>query len=385
MKRLPLLLSFLIIGIISAVANDSIVEKTSKIRVIPIGRVLIDGALYLPTDTSFRNGVSLPEVRLGAVATFGKFDARVEWGYSFGKFSPRDIYITWHINPRSYLRAGYFIPQFGLQSCTGSSHKVDMEEPIPQSVFGNPRLLGVMYLYHNKQWNLSASVFAQNGSMMNPSNTLGRTGVGATGRAVWHPFAEKGKIIAIGFSPQWQSATFNGKPDKPFSTFSSNFPTKTSRVEAVGVTVDSVKSVLKITPELTLVYRRWALESQFYYAHTFRQDKARPWWGSGFFVQARVILNRGGAYEYDGALGCIALPRPKTWEIVAGYNYTNLNAANTGIRGGVANNLNLTLNYQINKWLTWRLNYSWTKVSDAMPYLADRHVNIFQTRFQAIF
>lgn len=385
MKRTFFVILLVLGCIISVRADDSIVKKTPKFSVAPTGRLLIDGALYLPSSSDFRAGVSIPEVRLGAYAKFDDFDAKVEWGYSFNKFAPRDIYISWYINEHSYLRAGYFIHQYGLQSATGSSHKIGMEEPIPQTVFGNPRLLGAMYLFHNRPIFAAVSLFAQNGSMLNTANSLGRTGVGVLGRFVYHPFAETGKIVAVGVSPQWQSPAFAGKPEEPFASFKSNFPTKTSSVQAVGVTVDSVRSVIKFTPEITLAYDRWALESQFYYAHTFRKYNLPAWSGTGVYVQARVILNRGMQYEYNGAAGCIALPKPKTWEIVVGYNYTNTNSPHSGICGGRANNLNVTLNYQINKWLTWRFNYSWTRVADGSPLLVHPYVNILQTRFQAIF
>ena len=107
--------------------------------------------------------------------------------------------------------------------------------------------------------------------------------------------------------------------------------------------------------------------------------------GQGVYVQARIILNRGMEYEYNHGAGCIALPKPKTWELVAGFSHTDTSDRKALILGGIANSASLTLNYQINKWLTWRFNYSYTHVSDRGPRPYPRDLNVFQTRIQALF
>ena len=107
------ILSILILAGASAKAGTD--EKTA-FKITPTGRALFDAAAYLPQDDDFKPGVTVPDVRLGAKATFGDFEARADISYRFGKLYPADIYLKWAINEKSFLKGGFFVHQFGLHS-----------------------------------------------------------------------------------------------------------------------------------------------------------------------------------------------------------------------------------------------------------------------------
>ena len=98
----------------------------------------------------------------------------------------------------------------------------------------------------------------------------------------------------------------------------------------------------------------------------------------------RVLLNRGAKYSYSPWTGYLAIPAAKSLELVAGYSYADLNDSGAGIFGGKANSASLTFNYYIHRYVTWRVNYSYTNRPEA-PGLPARHTNIFQTRIQFLF
>lgn len=52
----------------------------------------------------------------------------------------------------------------------------------------------------------------------------------------------------------------------------------------------------------------------------------------------------------------IATPAPKSWELVAAYNYTDMNDAKAGFHGGKLSDWALTMNYYINKYMIWRVS-----------------------------
>ncbi|MDE6325195.1 MAG: ATPase, partial [Duncaniella sp.] len=103
---------------LSATADDS----SPKLKINPTGRILMDGAVYLggnrgvaeAGDTKFVNGVAIPDIRLGAKASYGKFKAKIDVGFSYGKVGLKDTYFEYDINEANFLRAGYFVPQWGL-------------------------------------------------------------------------------------------------------------------------------------------------------------------------------------------------------------------------------------------------------------------------------
>lgn len=361
-----------------------VASLAADFKITPTARALFDAAAYLPQDSDFRAGVAVPDVRLGAKATFGSFEARADVSYRFGKLYPADIYLQWNINADSRLKGGFFVHQFGLQSATGASDKIGMEEPIAQSAFGESRLLGAMYLLKSDRFHFAGSLYAQSEAMTKHANELGRTGVGALARFAWHPLTASGNIFQIGASALIQSAAFNGDTGNPVSTFKASFPTKVSSVGCLSAKVDHVRSILKVTPEILWSRGRVAAEGQFYFLNTDRRDGLRAFRGYGGYVTTRILLNRNARYSYNPWTGYLAIPAPHTWEIVAGYSGADLNDSHAGIYGGSANSASVTLNYYIHKYITWRVNYSYTDRPHA-PGLPSRHVNIFQTRIQFLF
>ncbi len=374
---LPLLL-------ISLIATPLSAADSTGFKITPTARALFDAAAYLPQEDGFTPGVTCPDVRLGAKAVFGDFEARADVSYRFGKLYPADIYLKWTINPNSFLKGGFFVHQFGLQSATGASDKISMEEPVAQSAFGENRLLGAMYVWHGKAVHFAGSLYAQSDAMTKYANELGRTGVGATARAAWHPVTGRGNIFQIGASGLIQTAAFSGDTQNPVSTFKAPFPTKVSNVSCLSAEVDHVRSIFKLTPEVLWSKGRVAAEGQFYYLNVARRDGLHSFSGLGCYAMARVLLNRGAAYSYSSQNGYLATPGPKSWELVAGYSYADLDDTAAAIFGGRANSASLTMNYYINRYITWRVNYSYTDRPRSTG-LPSRHANIFQTRIQFIF
>lgn len=373
-------ISFLTLPCVAASASD-----TSNFKISPVGRALFDAAAYLPQNSDFKPGVAVPDVRLGAKASFGSFEARAEIAYRFGKVSPTDIYLQWNINDNSFLKGGYFIHQFGLQSATGAASKISMEEPVTQTALGeSARLLGAMYVYKNPGIHFAGSLYAQNEAMLKHADELGRTGVGAMARFLWHPLTSRGNIFHIGTSALVQTASFNGDTGNPVSTFKVSFPTKVSDVSCLKAEVDHVRSIFKVSPEVLWSRGRFAAEGEFYYLNVARKDGFRSFQGLGCYVLTRTLLNRGARYSYSPWIGYLATPAPRSWEIVAGYSYADLNDSGAGVYGGKVNSATLTMNYYINKYITWRVNYSYTD-RPAAPGLPSSHANIFQTRIQFLF
>ena len=76
-----LILSALVLASVCGAA-----QAEDKLTVTPMGRVLMDGAIYAsPDKENFKDGVGVPDVRLGLKATYGKWDARIDVGYAYGK------------------------------------------------------------------------------------------------------------------------------------------------------------------------------------------------------------------------------------------------------------------------------------------------------------
>lgn len=362
-----------------------------KISVVPVGRILMDGAMYTSDEKDlFPDGVAIPELRLGAKATYGKWMARAEIGYAYGKVSLKDIYFNYDINAHNSLRFGYFIYQFGLQSATGASMKISMFEPMVNEALNNPRLLGMQYIYDKDSYFAAASVYAESGAMRFNTTEMRKTGYGAMTRLAWRPLRgvseHGGNVFQPGISFQVSSPQFNGNPDSPDNhvySLSANFPTQVARVKAVGAEVTDVDCMFRFTPELLLARGPVALETQYYYMQLTRRHDQPTYKAYGAYGMLRCLA-LGGDYGYASYDCALANPRPKSLEFVLGYTYLNTSSDEARIYGGRAQDYSLTANWYINKYMIWRLRASYTHSYDRMG-TPDVNLGALQTRFQVIF
>ncbi len=364
-------------------------ENGDKLKVTPTGRILADGAVYMPGDEreGFTSGVAIPDVRIGVKASYGKWKAKLDLGYAYSKVNMKDIFIEYDFNPSNLIRAGYFVQQFGLNSATSSSMKVTMEESTSNEFFyAGPRLIGAMYQHSVPKWFATASVFVENQAISMNASQMGKQGYGFQSRLLWRPVTDGGEIFQIGCSFNYATPTYSTDEElnhKSF-TYSSNFPTRVSKVSLLDVTIDHATGQFKCSPELLMGYGRMALESQYYYMNIWRDGGFRNYQAHGVYGILRGIV-KGGDYVYSPADGGIATPAPGSLEVAMMYNYTNANDTSAGIFGGITQGASCTLNYYINKYMIARLRYSYTTVRDRAVDPADRHVNTIQARFQIIF
>ncbi|MDE6811959.1 MAG: ATPase [Muribaculaceae bacterium] len=360
-------------------------EKT-KFEIKPTGRILMDGGVFISPDKQlFKDGFAIPDARLGVKMKYGKWDAKVDVGFAYGKVGLKDLYIGYSFNDMMNLKIGSFIHQFGLQSATSSSMKPTMEEPISNAIFNDPRQLGVQFEYSGDKFLATASYH------MEPSATtyilqpeqFTQEGYGIRSRLVYRPWHEDGKMAQIGISGAFATPQRYGNPDTHNAfQFKANYPSRIAQIAALSADVEHAKNLFKLSPELLLSYNRFALESQYYWVAVNRRQGLSAYHAQGAYVTLRGLLI-GNSYSYDLWGGGIATPAPKTLELVLDYNYTQTTDVAAGIFGGRLNDFSATLNYQINKYMIARLHYSYTHTWDGAPNPTS--LNAVMARLQVIF
>lgn len=382
------LMTAALLSSMTAIADDD----APKLKVTPTGRILMDGAVYMggnkgaeeAGDTRFVDGVAIPDLRLGVKASYGKWKAKVDVGFGYGKVGLKDTYIEFDIDKYNFLRGGYFVPQWGLNSETSSSMKPSYEEPSSNEFFNaNPRLLALMWEYDRDQFLAGTSVFAEAAAMTNNATAMGKQAWGAQTRLVWRPRHVDGNVVQVGISLNYSSP--NADEHSAF-VYSANFPTRVSKVTNLSATIDNARGLFKLSPEFLLIKGRFALEAQYYYMNVARKDGYRNYRAHGAYGMFRSMLI-GKQYCYNHADGGVATPMKGTLEMILGYNYVDASDSSAGIFGGISNDVNCTFNYYINNWMIARLRYSYTNVRDrhVADLLPKRHVNMVEARLQIIF
>lgn len=363
--------------------------ETEKITFSPVGTLLMDGALYAsPQKEEFPDGVAIPDVRLGVAANYGKWGAKIEAGFAYGKVLLKDMWFQYRFSDTDNLRVGLQMQQFGYQNSSAACMKVTMIEPISNTIFNEPHMIGAQWFHSADKYFtvLAAHVEPKASTMLVGKDEMTQQGYGLRTRLVARPWHAEGKMFQIGvsgafLSPQYTKGS-SGDIHDAF-TFNANFPTKVTLVSAIGTTVDRARNLWKLTPELMACYGRTAIEAQYYFQQINRKDDLRPFRAMGAYATLRGILIARD-YTYSMGLAGIDTPRKGSLEGVVSYNYTSLSDSRAGILGGRVNDLALGINYYFNKYIIGKLRYSYTHSWDRTG-VRPMDLNAFQVRLQMIF
>ena len=329
--------------------------QENKLVVKPSGRILMDAAFLNSSnkavDEQCVDGVNVPDIRIGMKVSYGKWEGKADIGYARGSVSPKDIFIQYNFNKQNFLRGGYFVHQFGYQSATSSSFKVSMEEPETHSAFGvGGRLVGLMYEHSDDKFMGTGSIYTDAQSFKKQTNHTGYQGTGFLTRLVYHPLIEKGNLFHVGIGLNYELAAEN----RSNMEFKAPYPVRVAGINAIGAKITDAKNDFKFSGELMAAKGHVGIEGQYIFMNVDRKGDAKSYNAWGAYGNLRFLLNN--EYEYVKNDAGIATPAPKSWELVAAYNYTDMNDAKAGFHGGKLSDWALTMNYYINKYMIWRVS-----------------------------
>lgn len=329
--------------------------QENKLVVKPSGRILMDAAFLNSSnkavDEQCVDGVNVPDIRIGMKVSYGKWEGKADIGYARGSVSPKDIFIQYNFNKENFLRGGYFVHQFGYQSATSSSFKVSMEEPETHSAFGvGGRLVGLMYEHSDNKFMGTGSVYTDAQSFKKQTNQTGYQGTGLLTRLVYHPLIEKGNLFHVGIGLNYELAAEN----RSNMEFKAPYPVRVAGINAIGAKITDAKNDFKFSGEVMAAKGHVGIEGQYIFMNVDRKGDAKSYNAWGAYGNLRFLLNN--EYEYVKNDAGIATPAPKSWELVAAYNYTDMNDAKAGFHGGKLSDWALTMNYYINKYMIWRVS-----------------------------
>lgn len=377
MKKYMLTTALCLSMVASAFAQEE------KLVIKPSGRILMDAATMSSSDETVNkaatDGMNIPNIRIGMKATYGKWEGKVDVGYARQSLSAKDVFLQYNFDKKNFIRGGYFVHQFGYQSATSSSFKVSMEEPETHSAFGvGGRLLGFMFEHSDDKFMTAASFYTDAQSFKNQTNKTGYQGAGLMTRLVYHPFIEKGKLFQVGVGLNYELPSQNAANME----WKSPYPTRVASINAIGAKFTDAKNDFKLSTELMAAKSHVGLEAQYIYMNVNRRDNQPSYKAWGAYGNLRFLLNN--EYEYVKGDAGIATPAPKSWELVAAYNYTDMN--DEAFKGGKLSDWALTMNYYINKYMIWRVSGHLVHAGESQYSGYDKNTfRVLETRLQIKF
>lgn len=387
-SRLKLTFALLISGftLLSAQSIDVKVGDES-IKITPMGRFYIDGATFIEDKTDMSNGVSLTDLRLGLKAKYQKFDVKVDIGFAGGKVGAKDIFLQYNLGRSSYIRGGHFAEPFGIDHMESSANIKFITANASSFAFSPGRKLGAEFIGWNKYMWVGAGVFGD-GDAIN-SSIEGDDGYSATGRLVFNPIQQEGKIFHIGLAGSYRKADANGfdadgEQKAKVIGYSSSLITNVDKRKFLNASISNADYQAKYAVELIGAYGPMHFQGEYFHSNVKRKDDLPSYMASGAYAQVG-FLAIGGNYTYSASWARLAAPKPKSLEFALRYNYTDLDNEHSGIKGGRMSDWSFAANYYLNKYVMFRLNYSNVSLGNNNPLGAGENINSIQARLQVVF
>jgi phosphate-selective porin OprO/OprP len=386
--RLNIVIVLLTLGFVSLSAQSVDVKVGEEtIKITPMGRFYFDGATYLEDETDLSNGVALTDVRLGLKAKYKSFDVKVDIGFAGGKVGYKDIFLQYNLNKTSYVRGGHFAEPFGIDHMESSANIKFITANASSFAFSPGRKLGVEYIGWNKYMWVGIGAFADGDSMNN--SIEGDDGYAATGRVVFNPLQQEGKIFHIGLAGSYRKADANGFDadgvQKPKTIgYGSSLITNVEKRKFINASIANADYQAKYAVELIGAYGPVHLQAEYFHSNVERKDDLPAYKASGAYAQIG-FLAIGGNYTYSASWARMGTPKPKSLEFALRYNYTDLDNAHSGIKGGRMSDWSFAGNYYLNKYVMFRLDYSNVALGRNNPLAAGENINAIQARVQVVF
>lgn len=397
------------------------------------GRLVMDGAYYMDDYTDRGSGAKFSAIRLRVFSKIGKkLDVKLDVDFAY-KAMLKDAYLRWHTNSKGFIKVGHFAEPFSAENIYSTMDYTFINKSTTVDALGTGRALGVTYRYYDKYFWGEAGAFSQKFATEMASGDMG---YGVSARLLGRVTNENYNI-QIGGSVNYRRPNANGftngsdQYNRQVNVYSA-LDSSVDGTQMLGATINNVKNSFKYGFELLGNYKNVYLKSEYIHANYSREkdweynfinslgtmmslyaptlDAYKALYGEdtsvnfeGFNVEAGWLLF-GGDYKYSKVDALMKRPTKKSLELVARYNYTNLNditdgiyyngkfyassmhasfgMANGSIMGGKVNAFTLGVNYYFTNNIVAKLNYSYQKLDQRYntTYEYDKNLHSLQAR-----
>lgn len=359
-----------------------------KVKITPMGRIYFDGAFYFDDDTDLSNRVTIPDARIGLKAVYKKWDVKLDLGFGSNKATVKDIHLRYNFSKNSSLKLGHYGEMFGYANWESSSTTKFNGKSGSTSAFESGRVVGLAYSrYENKYW-MALGVYSDKGAFSN--TTEGDNGYSTAGRLLYTPFKQSGKILHVGLSGTIRKADANGfdedgKENPRKISYTGSFgPTAIEKRKPLSATITDADYQAKYVAEALGSYGPVFVLAEYYHANVKRKSALPTYKASGGYVMVG-FLALGDCYEYGSESGRMKLPKPSSLEIVAQYDYLDLDDDHSGIYGGRENSIAVAANYYLNKLITLKANYYYLKLGHRSVIAPGEKIHSIQARVMVLF
>lgn len=394
------------------------------------GRIYTDAVYYMDDATDLSSRTNISDVRLYGAATWGNWDAKINFSFANNKVSAKDVYLNYRFNQNTSIKFGNFFEPFGIQGAISSKDTRFIGSSNSGEAFGIGRSVGVAATNFSDMYYVSAGIFA---GRMNNAN-MGDGGYSVTGKAVYSPINKEGMLVHIGASASYRLPDANG--------FDAKYNDDDYNREVVyqagpehkflNAKISNAGTELRLNGEILATYGSFMLQGEYYQNKVYRKSNydlqfkhSRPdmwgwsstekgfedWYGvqrdietKGYYAQVGFLF--GSEYSYNSSTAYVNRPKTGSFEVLARMNNTNLNdidgifmqdkfwdkdpmkaaagQTNFSVGGGESTDYSVALNYYVSNNVMFRLNYTMMDINNVY-YRMDDKVSYLKARIQVNF
>lgn len=375
MKRFLLLL-LLLLGI--GAAGQAQEKFKLKFR----SRALLDATVSGYGKESVQGYYRLEDFRVGFKATYAAFEVKADIGLGGGKVAVKDLLLNYHFK-NSVLAFGNSYEPFSMDMLISTADLRFHQSAASVLAFTDSRKLGVTYHYYTDSWYLATGIYTHNDINKIGSDEQKNAFV-STSRAVWRRQGPDHRLLHFGgaFSFRTKQVNTDGEPTRTIDSegVTSMFPAPLldATVKGAGTEVKGVVEALYTTPRLML-------QAEYYLNRLNRTGGQRAYRPHGGYLQAGYLL-MGRGFDYDTMYGIPGRPvSPRALELVARFNYTDMNDSRAGIFGGEEKDFSLGLNFYLNQYFSIKFNGSYVWTGSHCNDFYGKDFFLAQARIQYIF
>lgn len=318
------------------------------------GRLQLDAGFFNSDKTHIGSGQEARRMRFDIT---GKIYHDWEYGLSYDFASSDEIknaYLSYVGFKNTALTVGYFKLPFSLEYQTSSKNTEFQERSLLHDTFDPPKRVGIG-LDHHGLWgtgSYTASVGVFGEEIPSDTESGGDSGIGVAGRVTYAFVHTRDRLLHIGANAEWRNpgdgevVRLQSRPDAHLA----------SRLVDTSAIPD-VDDDLKVGGEFAAVTGPLAFQGQ-YVSEQVRRGVGSNLNFDGWYVQGSYFLTgeSRAAFYKGGRFGGVKPHGPNgAWQL--GLRYDTVDLIDGGFNGGREANVTAALNWYINKYLRFSMNY----------------------------
>lgn len=443
MKRLYIyaaLATTTLVSASTATAQDFDTKPTIKLEnekedlTFTVGaRLMSDVAFYSTDYTPMNSGAAITDARLRTSLTFKKdWYFYADFDFSGGKVTQKNIYMQYshEVGKKGThsIRAGYFNDPSTMNRNTslGSLHFISRPS---STALAAERELGVSYKYYTDKVFLNQGVFAEN---KYNDQAAGSQGITLGGRWIYRPINDEKQTLHVGAIFRYANINTGTVEDNVKETnlsLSTGMNTYVDKTAFLDAEIPWAKNVYTFGGEALYRNPKFFVRGEYRMMYVtkerddvtlFNNQLGGTWswttleswqagnplgdnnFQSGYIEAGYRIFGKG--YSYDNSEAVLGGFNGKGLEVVARYDYTNLNdlvdgelyvagrdqyypngvladypATSKSIGGGSMHSVTVGLNYSFNRFAHLMVDYTYSRL-DRDKYQYDKNFHTVQAR-----